>query len=150
MLVASAAAFAQSKVYLTREISPESLVRIYKALGVTAKGRVAVKMSTGEGSNPNYLKPELVRNLVLEVDGTVVECNTAYGNRPADKKDERNTSENHWKVIERHGWRCAEESLHRLCQPERQGLHPLGWQDGETRHEQALDARVRWQPGRIP
>ena len=53
MLVASAAAFAQSKVYLTREISPESLVRIYKALGVPAKGRVAVKMSTGEGSNPN-------------------------------------------------------------------------------------------------
>ena len=104
MLVASAAAFAQSKVYLTREISPESLVRIYKALGVTAKGRVAVKMSTGEGSNPNYLKPELVRNLVLEVDGTVVECNTAYGNRPADKKDDRNTSENHWKVIERHGF----------------------------------------------
>ena len=104
LLVASAAAFAQSKVYLTREISPESLVRIYKALGVTAKGRVAVKMSTGEGSNPNYLKPELVRNLVLEVDGTVVECNTAYGNRPADKKDERNTSENHWKVIERHGF----------------------------------------------
>ena len=104
MLVASAAAFAQSKVYLTREISSESLVRIYKALGVTAKGRVAVKMSTGEGSNPNYLKPELVRNLVLEVDGTVVECNTAYGNRPADKKDDRNTSENHWKVIERHGF----------------------------------------------
>ena len=57
MLVASATAFAQSKVYLTREISPESLVKIYKALGVPAKGRVAVKMSTGEGSNPNYLKP---------------------------------------------------------------------------------------------
>ena len=76
MLVASAAAFAQSKVYLTREISPESLVRIYKALGVPAKGRVAVKMSTGEGSNPNYLKPELVRDLVLEVDGTIVECRT--------------------------------------------------------------------------
>ena len=104
MLVASAAAFAQSKVYMTREISPESLVRIYKALGVPAKGRVAVKMSTGEGSNPNYLKPELVRDLVLEVDGTIVECNTAYGNGPADKDDERNTSENDWKVIDRHGY----------------------------------------------
>ena len=104
MLVASAAAFAQSKVYLTREISPESLVRIYKALSVPAKGRVAVKMSTGEGSNPNYLKPELVKNLIFEVDGTIVECNTAYGNSPADKKDDRNTSENHWKVIERHGF----------------------------------------------
>ena len=66
MLVASAAAIAQSKVYLTREISPESLVRIYKALGVPAKGRVAVKMSTGEGSNPNYLKPELVKDLVFQ------------------------------------------------------------------------------------
>ena len=104
MLVASAAAFAQSKVYLTREISPESLVRIYKALGVPAKGRVAVKMSTGEGSNPNYLKPELVRDLVLEVVGIIVECNTANGNGPSDKDDERNTSENHWKVIERHGF----------------------------------------------
>ena len=93
-----------SKVYLTREISPESLVKIYKALGVEAKGRVAVKMSTGEGSNPNYLKPELVKKLIWEVDGTIVECNTAYGNGPADKKDERNTSENHWKVIERHGF----------------------------------------------
>ena len=64
MLMVSAAVMAQqaSKVYLTREISPESLVKIYKALGVEAKGRVAVKMSTGEGSNPNYLKPELVKN----------------------------------------------------------------------------------------
>ena len=66
MLMVSAAVMAQqsSKVYLTREISPESLVKIYKALGVEAKGRVAVKMSTGEGSNPNYLKPELVKNLI--------------------------------------------------------------------------------------
>ena len=95
MLMVSAAVMAQqaSKVYLTREISPESLVKIYKALGVEAKGRVAVKMSTGEGSNPNYLKPELVKKLIWEVDGTIVECNTAYGNGPADKKDDRNTSE---------------------------------------------------------
>ena len=104
VLMASASAFAQSKVFLTRDITPESLVKIYKALGVPAKGRVAVKMSTGEGSNPNYLKPELVKDLVLEVKGTVVECNTAYGNAPQDKKDERTTAENHWKVIERHGF----------------------------------------------
>ena len=104
VLVASTAALAQSTVYLTREISPESLVKIYKALGVPAKGRVAVKMSTGEGSNPNYLKPELVKDLIFEVDGTIVECNTAYGNAPADKKDDRNNSANHWKVIERHGF----------------------------------------------
>ena len=98
MLVASAAALAQSTVYLTRDISPESLVKIYKALGVPAKGRVAVKMSTGEGSNPNYLKPELVKDLIFEVDGTVVECNTAYSSGPGNERDDRNSSENHWKV----------------------------------------------------
>ena len=92
-------------VLLTREISPEALVKIYKALGVEATGRVAVKMSTGEGSNPNYLKPDLIKNLITEVDGTIVECNTAYGNAPQDKQDERTTSENHWKVIERHGFK---------------------------------------------
>ena len=91
-------------VYLTRDISPEALVKIYEALGVKAEGRVAVKISTGEGSNPNYLKPELIRMLVDTVHGTIVECNTAYGNGPADKKDERTTSANHWKVIERHGF----------------------------------------------
>ena len=89
---------------MTRNISPEALVKIYEALGVKAEGRVAVKISTGEGSNPNYLKPELIKDLVQTVDGTIVECNTAYGNAPADKQDERNTSENHWKVIERHGF----------------------------------------------
>ena len=91
-------------VYLTRDISPEALVKIYQALGVEAKGRVAVKISTGEGSNPNYLKPELIKNLVMLVDGTIVECNTAYGSGPGNEKDERNTSANHWKVIEAHGF----------------------------------------------
>ena len=94
----------EATVYLTREISPESLVRIYKALGVPAKGRVAIKMSTGEGSNPNYLKPELVKDLFFEVDGTLVECNTAYSSGPADLKDDRNNSANHWDVIRRHGF----------------------------------------------
>ena len=93
-----------STVYLTREISPESLVKIYKALGVEAKGHVAVKMSTGEGSNPNYLKPELIKNLIFEVNGTIVECNTAYSSGPGDEQDDRNSSANHWKVIERHGF----------------------------------------------
>ena len=89
----------ESVVYLTKDISPEGLVNIYKALGVPAKGRVAIKMSTGEGSNPNYLKPELIKNMVFEVDGTIVECNTAYGTAPEDVKDDRNNSANHWKVI---------------------------------------------------
>jgi hypothetical protein len=98
------ASYGQSTVYLTREITPESLVKIYKALGVEAKGRVAVKISTGEGSNPNYLKPELIKDLVLEVEGTIVECNTAYSSGPGNEQDERTTSANHWKVIERHGF----------------------------------------------
>ena len=92
-------------VYLTRNISPEALVKIYKALGVEAKGRVAVKISTGEGSNPNYLKPELIKDLVMLVDGTIVECNTAYSSGPEDAQDDRNTSANHWKIIERHGFK---------------------------------------------
>ena len=60
MLMSASMMMAQSKVYLTREITPESLVKIYEALGVKASGRVAVKISTGEGPNPNYLKPTLI------------------------------------------------------------------------------------------
>ena len=91
-------------VYMTKDISPESLVKIYEALGVKAQGNVAVKISTGEGSNPNYLKPELIQKLVELVDGTIVECNTAYSSGPGDEQDDRNNSANHWKVIERHGF----------------------------------------------
>ena len=95
----------EAVVYLTQNISSEGLVAIYKALGVEATGRVAVKISTGEGSNPNYLKPELIKDLVLMVDGTIVECNTAYSSGPNDLKDDRNNSANHWQVIERHGFK---------------------------------------------
>ena len=94
----------EAVVYLTRDISPEGLLNIYKALGVEAKGRVAIKMSTGEGSNPNYLKPELIRLLVEAVDGTIMECNTAYSSGPGNEQDDRNSSANHWKVIAQHGF----------------------------------------------
>lgn len=91
-------ASAQSKVYMTREISPEALVKVYQALGRPADGhRVAVKISTGEGGNPNYLKPELISALVDTVRGTIVECNTAYGGS-------RNTNEAHWQTIHDHGF----------------------------------------------
>jgi len=89
--------YAQSKVYFTKEITPESLVRIYKALGREAKGRVAVKISTGEGGNNHYLKPDFIRNLVEEVHGTIVECNTAYNGT-------RNSTEKHWETIHQHGF----------------------------------------------
>ncbi len=88
---------AQSKVYYIKEISPESLVKIYKALGVEPEGRVAVKISTGESGNNHYLKPTLIRNLVEEVNGTIVECNTAYGGSRQDVSK-------HWATIHEHGF----------------------------------------------
>ncbi len=89
---------AQSKVFMTREISPEALVKIYKALGRPADGhRVAVKISTGEAGNPNYLKPTLIKALVDTVHGTIVECNTAYDGK-------RNTFEAHWQTVHDHGY----------------------------------------------
>lgn len=97
-LMGAASLFAQSKVYMTREISPEALVKIYKALGRPADGhRVAVKISTGESGNPNYLQPTLIRNLVDTVHGTIVECNTAYNGK-------RNTFEAHWQTVHEHGF----------------------------------------------
>ena len=87
----------QSKVYVTRDISPEALVRIYKALGRPAKGRVAIKISTGEENNPNSLSPALIKDLVDLTDGTLVECNTAYGG-------ERGSIKQHRRVIEKHGY----------------------------------------------
>ena len=87
----------QSKVYVTNDISSRSLVRLYQALGVKAQGRVAVKISTGESGNPNYLKPELIGPLVKKLKGTIVECNTAYGGK-------RSTTEAHLKVTEEHGF----------------------------------------------
>ena len=97
VLMASMVASAQPKVYFTKEITPESLVRIYKALGVEATGRVAVKISTGEGGNTHYLKPPFIRQLVEEVNGTIVECCTAYGGTRQDPKK-------HWETIHEHGF----------------------------------------------
>lgn len=96
-MMTTMAACAQPKVYFTKEITPESLVKIYKALGVEATGRVAVKISTGEGGNTHYLKPTLIRNLVDEVNGTIVECCTAYGGSRQDPKK-------HWQTIHEHGF----------------------------------------------
>ena len=84
-------------VFVTRDISPESLVKIYHALDRKAEGRVAVKISTGESGNNNYLKPELIKQLVDEVQGTIVECNTAYAGK-------RMTFADHWQTIKEHGF----------------------------------------------
>ena len=66
-------------VYYISDITPDALVRIYEALNWTPSGSVAVKLSTGEPPASNYLRPELIADLVQKVDGTIVECNTAYG-----------------------------------------------------------------------
>ena len=86
-----------SVVYFTRDISPEGLVKVYDALGVEPKGRVAVKISTGESSNSNQLTPDLIGLLVKKVNGTLVECNTAYGGSRA-------TTESHRKEIAERGY----------------------------------------------
>lgn len=87
----------KAKVYFTKEITPESVVRLYDTLGVKLNGKVAVKLHSGEEGNQNYLRPEFVENIVKHVNGTVVECNTAYDGA-------RNTTEKHEKLMESHGW----------------------------------------------
>ena len=87
----------KSKVYFTSEVSNDSLVKMYEVLGVNLPGKVAVKLHSGEQGNKNYLRPEFVKNLVERVNGTVVECNTAYPGA-------RNTTEKHRKLMDEHEW----------------------------------------------
>ena len=87
----------KAKVYFTKEITPESLVRIYEALGVEATGKVGVKISTGEAGGHNYLKPELIKDLVNKLNANILECNTAYAGK-------RNTTEAHLQTIHDHGF----------------------------------------------
>lgn len=87
----------KSKVYFTRELTPEAVVRMYEHLGVKLPGRVAVKVHSGEEGNQNYLRPEFMIPMVKEVDGTIVECNTAYDGA-------RDTTEKHVKLMAQHGW----------------------------------------------
>ena len=82
-------------VYFTSDISAEGLVRIYETLGWTPKGNVAVKISTGEPPASNYLRPELIGDLVKKVDGTIVECNTAYGGSRASSAAHKQVAEDH-------------------------------------------------------
>ncbi len=87
----------KSKVYFTSTIEPEMLVELYKRVGRKLTGRVAVKLHSGEEGNQNFLKPEMFRPIVDYVNGTVVECNTAY-------EGSRNTTERHMQTMEKHGW----------------------------------------------
>lgn len=85
------------KVYMFKAITPENLIKIYEVLGREAKGKVAVKLSTGEPGGHNFLQPSLIKNLVQKVNGTIVECNTAYGGGRSD-------TESHLKAAKDHGF----------------------------------------------
>lgn len=86
-----------TKVYFTKTISKDSILKLYKELGIELKGNVAVKVHSGEEGNQNYIRPEMFKDIIEYVKGTVVECNTAY-------EGERDTTEKHLKTIKRHGW----------------------------------------------
>ena len=87
----------KAKVYFVKDITPENLVRIYEALGVELRGKVGVKISTGEMGGHNYLKPELIGKLVDKLDGTIIECCTAYGGS-------RQEVSKHYETIKAHGF----------------------------------------------
>lgn len=87
----------KSKVYFSREITPEKVVELYKAAGKELPSKVAVKVHSGEEGNQNFLKPDFWKPMVEHVKGTVAECNTAYDG-------ERDTSEKHLKLFKKHGW----------------------------------------------
>ena len=91
----------KAKVYFTKEITPEKVVEMYRVLGVELPGKVAVKVHSGEKGNQNFLHPEFWRPMVEEVHGTIVECNTAYGDATGGVRD---NTESHLKLIEEHGW----------------------------------------------
>ena len=87
----------KSKVYYVKEITPENLIKIYEALGVKLDGNIGIKVSTGEEGSKGYLKTSLIGPLVKKLNGTIIECNTAYPGK-------RNTKEEHLKVAEEHGF----------------------------------------------
>lgn len=82
----------KSKAYFIKEITPENIIKAYEAVGKKLEGNIAVKMHSGEKGNKNYLRPEFVKDAINYVNGTVVECNTAY-------KGARNSTEKHLELI---------------------------------------------------
>lgn len=87
----------KSKVYFTRELTPESVVKMFKMLNKNLPGKIAIKLHSGEEGNQNYLRPQFVKPMVEYLNGTVVECNTAYDGA-------RDTTEKHLKLMESHEW----------------------------------------------
>ena len=88
----------KSKVFFTREITPEKVVELYRLLGKELPGKVAIKLHSGEVGNQNFLKPAFWKPIIDMVGGNVVECNTAY-------EGQRNTTAKHMSTLEAHGWK---------------------------------------------
>ena len=111
-----------AKVYFTRELTPEKVVELYRALDVELPGKVAVKVHSGEKGNQNFLRPEFWKPMVEAVRGTIVECNTAYGDATGGVRD---NTESHLKLIEEHGWnKYFPVDLHGRRGPRRGVAHP--------------------------
>ena len=87
----------KATVYFSRAISPEKVLELYKLVGKELPGKVAVKVHSGEKGNQNFLRPDFWKNIIDDIGGTVVECNTAY-------EGERNTIRKHWELLNAHGW----------------------------------------------
>ena len=87
----------KAKVYFTREITPEAVLRLYKTLGKELSGNIAIKVHSGEKGNQNFLRPDFWKPIFDYVGGTIVECNTAY-------EGTRNTTERHRELLKYHGW----------------------------------------------
>ena len=86
-----------SKVYFTKEITKEAVLKLYEHLGINLEGRVAIKLHSGEPGNQNFIRPDFFKPIIDKVGGTVVECNTAYDGK-------RNTSAAHLETLKEHGW----------------------------------------------
>ncbi len=87
----------KSKVYFTHEITPEAMIKMYDILNISLPGKVAVKLHSGEVGNQNFLRPLFMEKIIKHVNGTIVECNTAY-------EGKRNTTKDHWETMKLHGW----------------------------------------------
>lgn len=87
----------KSKVYFSNNITPETVISLYNALGIKLQGNIAVKVHSGEKGNQNFIKPDFWQPIINELKGTIVECNTAY-------EGERNITSKHWETMKNHGW----------------------------------------------
>ena len=102
----------KAKVYFTKELTPEAMVKMYETLGVKLPGKVAVKLHSGEVGNQNFIRPAFLKPVIDHVNGTIVECNTAY-------EGKRNTTKDHWETMKLHGWSCPS--------PTANGSKPTMW-----------------------